>query len=64
MSIGMTPPKKKMPQTVEECHYIMGLYGESMEADKEIIGLLKSKVNRLEQKITQYKAMYNAKQDY
>ena len=64
MNVGLTPPKKRMPLTVEELVYLYDLYSEKMAADKENIRLLKEKVNRLEQKILQYKSKYNTKQDY
>lgn len=48
---GLTPRGEPMPQTVPELQYLLNLYGEKIEEDKETIAKLKQRINVLEQKL-------------
>jgi len=39
-----------MPQTVPELQYLLNLYGEKIEEDKEELSKLKQRINVLEQR--------------
>lgn len=47
---GLTPRGKSMPQTVPELQYLLGLYGDKIEEDRETISKLKHRINVLEQR--------------
>jgi len=49
-SPGLTPRGEPMPQTVPELQYLLNLYGEKIEEDKEELSKLKQRINVLEQR--------------
>ena len=51
MTAGLTPKGTKMPQTIEEFHYLAKLDEKVILQQKKEIGQLKHKINILHQKL-------------
>ncbi|MCP4489818.1 MAG: hypothetical protein GY820_21245 [Gammaproteobacteria bacterium] len=49
---GLTPRGKRMPDSMEEWRYLAGLYADEIIHKKEEISILKTRINKLEQKVS------------
>ncbi len=59
MKVGMTGPKAKMPQTIEEWKYLAGMYEKRMLSVRKEMGQLKHRLHNALQKLEKQHAKAN-----
>ena len=54
--VGLTPKGQPMPQTIDEWRYLTGLISEKMLDQRKLLREMRSKINKLEQKLASSEA--------
>jgi len=61
--VGLTPRGQPMPQTIDEWRYLTGLISEKMLDQRKLLREMRSKINRLEQKLASSEAKRKKRAD-